>query len=108
MSITNTVDSLDRHIEITPGIAGGKARIAGHRITVQDIVIWHERLGRSIEEISADHGLGLADVHAALAYYFDHQPEIDRSIAEGAVFVEQLRLSTPSRMEMRLRDLRGE
>ena len=30
-----TIETLDRHIEITPGVAGGKPRIAGHRITVQ-------------------------------------------------------------------------
>lgn len=29
---------ITQHIEITPGIAGGKPRIAGHRITVQNIV----------------------------------------------------------------------
>ncbi len=34
---------LTQHIEITPGIVGGKPRIAGRRITVQNIVIWHER-----------------------------------------------------------------
>ena len=28
------VDTVLGHIEITPGIAGGKSRIAGHRITV--------------------------------------------------------------------------
>jgi len=33
-----TIGSLDRHIEITPGVAGGKPRLAGHRIKVQDIV----------------------------------------------------------------------
>jgi uncharacterized protein (DUF433 family) len=33
------VKVLDKHIEITPGIAGGKPHIAGHRITVQNIVI---------------------------------------------------------------------
>ena len=37
--------TLDGHIEITKGIAGGKPRIAGHRITVQNIVIWYELLG---------------------------------------------------------------
>lgn len=31
--------TLDEHIEVTPGIAGGKPRIAGHRITVQDVAI---------------------------------------------------------------------
>ena len=33
--------TLINHIEITPGTCGGKPRIAGHRITVQVIVIWH-------------------------------------------------------------------
>lgn len=36
---------ISKHIEITPGICGGKPRIVGHRIKVQDIVIWHERMG---------------------------------------------------------------
>ena len=71
---------LDRHIEITPGIAGGRPRIAGHRITVQNIVIWHERMGWSIDEICAEYELTLAEVHAALAYYFDHQEEIDADL----------------------------
>lgn len=66
---------LERHIETTPGVAGGKPRIAGHRITVQDIVVRHERMGRSADEICAEYDLTLADVYAALAYYFDHREE---------------------------------
>ncbi len=31
----------------TPGVCGGKACIAGHRIRVMDIVIWHEHMGMS-------------------------------------------------------------
>ena len=38
-------------IEITPNISGGKPRIAGHRITVENIVIWHERMGKSVDEM---------------------------------------------------------
>ncbi len=30
---------IKQHIEITPGTCGGKPRIAGHRIRVQDIVV---------------------------------------------------------------------
>lgn len=45
---------LVRHIEITPGVAGGKPRIAGHRVTVQNIVNWHERMGISADEILAE------------------------------------------------------
>ena len=71
-----TRKTLDQHIETRPDIAGGKPRIAGHRITVRDIVLWHERLGKSVDEIASDYGLTLADVHAALAYYFDHRADI--------------------------------
>lgn len=90
--------SLDQHIEITPGVAGGKPRVAGRRIKVQDIVVWHEHLGQSADEIAAEYDLSLADVHAALAYYFDHRAEIDRSIAEGQAFAEALRRRTPSKV----------
>ncbi|MEK7732296.1 MAG: DUF433 domain-containing protein, partial [Planctomycetota bacterium] len=33
------------HIEATPGVCGGRPRIAGHRIRVQDIAVWHESWG---------------------------------------------------------------
>lgn len=99
-----TTKSLDQHIEITPGIAGGKPRVAGHRIRVQDIVVWHEHLGRSADEVAADYDLTLADVHAALAYYFDHRDEVDRSIAEGDALAEAVRRGAPSKIARKLRD----
>jgi len=34
-----------KHIEVTPGVCGGRSRIAGHRIRVQDVVVWHEQKG---------------------------------------------------------------
>lgn len=93
---------LDRHIEMTPGVAGGKPRIAGHRITVQNIVIWHERMGKSVDEISAEYDLSPAAIHAALAYYFDHRQTIDRSIAEDEAFVEALREQSDSPLAKKL------
>ena len=93
---------LDQHIEVTPGIAGGKPRIAGHRITVQDIVIWHERMGTSVDEIATEYDLTLADVYAALAYCFDHREDIDRSIEAGNVFVDALKQRTPSKLAQKL------
>ena len=92
------MESLDQHIEITPGIVGGKPRIAGHRITVENIVIWHERMGKCADEIAAEYELTLADVYAALAYYYDHRAEIDHSMEEDQAFVEALRQQTPSRL----------
>jgi len=90
--------TLDQHIEITPGVAGGKPRIAGHRITVQNIVIWCDRLGLSPDEIAEEYNISLADVHAALAYYFDHREEIDDSIAESEAFAESLKKTTSSKL----------
>lgn len=97
-----SVQSLDRHIEADPDIAGGRPRIAGHRITVQDIAIWHERMGRSVDEIASEHELSLAELHAALAYYFDHREDIDRRIAEDEAFISALRSSTPSALARKL------
>ena len=92
------IKSLDQHIEITLGIAGGKPRIAGLRITVENIVIWHERMGKCADEIAAEYNLSLADVYAALAYYFDHRAEIDQSMEESQAFVEELRQRKPSKL----------
>lgn len=96
--------SLPAHLAISPEIAGGKPRIAGRRITVQDIVTWHELLGRSVDEISADYGLSLAEIHAALAYYFDHREAIDTALRESEAFAESLRRQTPSKLQQRLRE----
>ncbi|HEX3127691.1 MAG TPA: DUF433 domain-containing protein [Thermoanaerobaculia bacterium] len=92
----------DQHIEVTAGVAGGKPRIVGRRIKVQDIVVWHERMGKGVEEIAAEHDLSLSDVHAALAYYFDHRAEIDQAIDEGQTFAEELRQRTPSKLWQKL------
>lgn len=96
--------TLDQHIEVTPGIAGGKPRIAGHRITVQNIVIWHERIGKSVDEIAAEYDLTLADVYAALAYYYDHRSEIDHNIEESKAFIKALRESAPSKLKQKLHE----
>ncbi len=103
------IRTLDQHIEITPGVAGGKPRIAGRRITVQDIVIWHERMGKSADEIANEHELAISDIYAALAYYFDHRAELDEAMRESEAFVEELRRQIPSKLleKLRARDPHG-
>ena len=59
-------------------------------------MIWHERLGLSVDEIATEYRLSLADVYATLAYYYDHREEIDRSIREDEEFIAELRRQTPS------------
>lgn len=89
------ISTLNQHIEVTPDVRGGKPRIAGRRITVADIVLLYLRMGHSIESIAQEYELSLAAVHAAMAYYYDHQSEIDQSIAESEAFAQQFRHSTP-------------
>lgn len=64
--------------------------------------MWHERLGKSVHEIATDYGLTLTDVHAALAYYFDHRTDIDKDMADGQALAESLRQTTPSKLKHRL------
>jgi uncharacterized protein (DUF433 family) len=93
------------HIEITPGVCGSKPRIAGHRIAVQNIVVWHEQMGMSPDEISAIcPSITLADVYAALAYYHDHREEIRARMKADEEFVAEMRAKAPpSRLSIRLR-----
>ena len=90
---------LTQHIEKTPGVCGGKACIAGHRVRVLDIVVWHELRGYSPDEIvSMFPGIGLADVHAALAYYFDRREEIDEDFRRDEEAASELASSHPSKV----------
>jgi len=88
-----------QHIEKTSGVVGGKARIAGHRVRVLDVVAWNEKRGLSPDEVVALFpGITLADVHAALAYYFDHREEIEAEFREEADFADRLKVQFPSKL----------
>jgi uncharacterized protein (DUF433 family) len=100
------VSVISEHIEITPGVCGGKPRIAGHRITVQNVVIWHETAGMSPDEIVSQHpSITLADVYGALTYYHDNIKEIRTSIEVDEEFVRQLQQQTPSLLQRKLGNL---
>ncbi len=63
----------------------------------------------SLEDIAKEYDLSLASVYAALAYYYDHQEEIERQTAESQAFVEQLNQKTPpSPLQEKLKRIRGE
>jgi uncharacterized protein (DUF433 family) len=74
------------HIAKTPGVCGGQARIDGTRISVMDVVLlykWGMKLDE-MREYYSDRPLTLAELHAALAYYYDHNDEIEAEIAADA------------------------
>lgn len=91
------------HIEITPGVRGGKPHIAGHRVTVQNVAIWHERMGQEPDEIATMYELTLGEVYAALAYYHDNRAEIDDAIAWDESFVAELHRQMPTKLAEKLR-----
>jgi uncharacterized protein (DUF433 family) len=76
------------HIVKTPGTCGGRPRIAGTRMRVQDVVMWHDG-GMSAEEMVEQFDLTLGQIHAALSYYYDHREEIERDIREDEEFAER-------------------
>ena len=93
------------HIEVTPGVCGGKPRIAGTRIRVQDIYVWHETQGQSVDEIVSHFPqLSMGAVHAALAYFWDHRDEIMRQMREDEAFVADMKHRTPSVLSQKQRN----
>lgn len=82
-----------QYIEIRKNRAGqDRPYLVGTRVRVQDIVIYHERFGQSAEEIarSLPH-LTIAQVHAALAYYFEDREAIWVCLNEDAEAVDDLK-----------------
>lgn len=73
-----------------PGIRKGRPCIAGTGVTVSRIAQWHN-LGLSPEEIVGKFGhLSLAQVHAALAYYYANRSDIDSDIKSDARAAEDI------------------
>jgi uncharacterized protein (DUF433 family) len=85
-----TVASIE-HIEIDDT---GIARIVGKRTKVIQIVMDRMANGWTPEEIHAQYPhLSLAQIHAAFAYYYDHQEELDAAIERDLQEADSLRSS---------------
>ena len=100
-SITTT------HIEIDER---GVAWITGANTKVIEVVLDKLAYGWSPEEIHFQHSyLTLAQIHAALTYYYDHQSELDaeimRQLAEVDALAEAAK-DSPGRRRLRDRGLR--
>lgn len=94
---------LDRHIEKAEAIRGGKAHLAGTRITVTDVVVWHLHRGLALEEIAVNYDLEMSAVYAALAYYYDHKAEVDAALEKNRRYYESNKESAPSLLREKLK-----
>jgi uncharacterized protein (DUF433 family) len=91
------------HIVKTPDTCSGLPRIEGTRIAVNLVVREVVRLRWTPEEVLMAHPhLTLAQIHAALAYYFDHAEEVENSLIEGDEREKELRSQFPSRLSAML------
>jgi uncharacterized protein (DUF433 family) len=87
------------HIDQTPGICGGRPRIAGHRIRVQDIAWLHESQGFTPDEILSHYpALTLGEIHAALAFFYDHEDEIRSDWTTDEQSIDENRRLVPSKI----------
>jgi uncharacterized protein (DUF433 family) len=102
---TRIIPVISGYTGIRPGYCVGEPHILGHRIKVRHVAIWHEDFGMSPAEIVATYPtIPLAQVHAALAYYFDHGDEIRAAIVEEDRFVEDLKANSgPALLQEKLR-----
>ena len=71
--------------------------IAGTNMKVVELVLERMAYGWSPEELHFQHPyLTLGQIHSALAYYWDHQEELDRDIEERLQHVKEAQQATPS------------
>ena len=77
----NTIESIDL-IYRNPKIRGGRPCIVGTDLRVIDIVISKIFAERTPEQLAEDYALSMAEVYAALAYYYCNKDEIDEDIRE--------------------------
>lgn len=75
-----TVLSIDTIVS-NPNIRSGRPIIAGTTLMVQDVAAHHRKY--TPEELAEQLQISLAQVYAALAYYYDHKDEIDAQIEEN-------------------------
>ena len=81
MSVMVTIESIDL-ITTNSDVRGGRPCIAGTGLRVIDVVMATIFHGRSPGEIASDYDVALAEVHAALAYYYQHKAVLDLDIRE--------------------------
>jgi hypothetical protein len=90
------------HIDLTPE---GVAYISGTTLKLAELVLEHVAYAWEAPQLQRQHPyLSLGQIHSALAYYYDHQPDLDRQIQEDLRRIEEIRASlgeSPNRARLR-------
>jgi uncharacterized protein (DUF433 family) len=80
--------------------------IAGTRMKIAELVLDHRAYGWSPEELKFQHPhLTLGQIYSALAYYWDHQAEVDEYIEQRLQWVDEFAARMkPTPLDIRLRE----
>jgi uncharacterized protein (DUF433 family) len=72
------------HIEANDQVMSGRPCIAGTRVRVMDLVGAYKAgvPDEQLQEYFSSRTLTMSEIHAALAYYYDHREEIEAAFAE--------------------------
>jgi uncharacterized protein (DUF433 family) len=73
-----------------PRIRGGRAIVTGTGVTVMRIAGWAQQGLTPAEIVAEIPNLALAQVHAALAYYYANRSEIERELTDEAAEYDRL------------------
>src|SRR2546421_6596573 len=96
VAVLNSLIELDDH---------GIPWITGANTKVVEVVLDKKAYGWSPEEMHLQHPhLSMGQIHAALAYYYEHQDEVDADIERRDRYVEEMRAQqSDSPLRQRLR-----
>ena len=95
------VDSISHVLQDERGVAW----IGDKNVKVIEVVLDHLAYGWSADAIHEQHPhLSMAEIHAALAFYYDHASEMEAQIERQEVELSHLRAATgQSPLQQRLR-----
>jgi uncharacterized protein (DUF433 family) len=83
-----TILSLDMIVS-NPAVRSGRPIIAGTSLRVQDVAAHYLYRHYTPDELAQQLQLSLAQVHAALAYYYAHQADIDQQIEQDDQLIRE-------------------
>ncbi len=81
---------LDTTLVRTPGICGGRLRIDGTRMTVNQIVTLSKQGLTAPQIIEHYPQRTLSEIYTVLAWYHAHQPEFDQELIQEAIVEERV------------------
>jgi uncharacterized protein (DUF433 family) len=79
-----------RSVNYIEGSTVTHARIIGRGVKVEVIAVMYVYNHQTIDWIADNFDLTPAQIHAALAYYYDHRAEFDRDIEKGERLAEEI------------------